>query len=91
LSATVLSFLQVFAGGFVRAARLSMKVGDLVRYSFADTAQLNRVPSSFTTVVIDLNCQEEHPNKMDLAQVLWHDNTLKWLPRGFFEVLDASR
>jgi len=68
-----------------------MKVGDLVAYSFADTAQMNRVPNSFTTVVIDLNCQIEHKNKMDLAQVIWHDNTLKWLPRGFFEVINESR
>ena len=68
-----------------------MKVGDLVTYAFADTAQLNRVPNSFTTVVIDLNSPEEHPNNMDLAQVMWHDGTLKWLPRGFFEVIDESR
>jgi len=68
-----------------------MKIGDLVTYSFADTAQLNRVLNSFTTVVIDLHGQDEHPNNMDLTQVLWHDNTLRWLPLGFFEVLNESR
>ena len=68
-----------------------MKVGDLVTYTFADTAQLNRVPNSFTTVVIDLYGPDEHPNNMDLAQVLWHDSTLRWLPLGFFEVVNESR
>ncbi len=67
-----------------------MKIGDLVTYSFADTAQLNRVPNSFTTVVIDLNSPEEHPNSMDLVHVMWRDGTLKWLPCGFFEVVDES-
>jgi hypothetical protein len=68
-----------------------VKIGDLVAYSFADTAQLNRVPNSFTTIVIDLHGPEEHPNKMDLAQVMWHDSTLKWLPCGFFKVIDEDR
>ena len=68
-----------------------MKVGDLVTYSIVGIAQLNRVPNSFTTVVIELNGPEEHPNKMDFAQVLWHDRTLKWLPCGFFEVVNESR
>jgi hypothetical protein len=68
-----------------------MKVGDLVVYSFADRYLLNRVPNSFTTLVIALNEPEEHRNKMDLAQVVWHDNSLRWLPRGFFKVIHESR
>ena len=68
---------------------MKIKIGDLV--SVQHPGERRSEVLALFTIVTDMNVREEHPNKLQLIEVLVKDGRTAWYPIGYIKVENESR
>ena len=68
---------------------MKIKIGDLVSVQHPFERWSEVLP--LFTIVTGINAREEHPNKLQLIEVLERGGRTKWWPIGYIKVENESR